>query len=982
MIRLRLIFASLAAVVPFGADAAWYGNHAVPYLDGSAGGVIVAQPCDDDADGIDDTPYVRAASDNLPDVLVPSPANAPLLGLTENGQVQCLWWDAQSPNDPTSVPLSAIKNSDASDCGAAPGFAYCKTHTVNFSVTAAGSPDTGGSGEAHMDIEVRSSPGNALIYSASSVSFTGLNARPFSATLADGEYIVRARAVDRAGNASAFVTSSTRVVVDTVPPDWSELAVSPANGTNVLATDSFQVSFVPSFTSGAPFKSVSASMEKFDDYTSFYPVAPLGPTGTLNVSLVDGPDRQATGGRPYTLNLSGLCDFADNCVGGSHPYVFNVYADARPARVVAGVSAPGMSDGTAVADGTAHALTVTVKDPYGNGVVRAPGIGRTLSFSLGGTNTAYMDQLRRSGGSAAFVSAPEAPGTYTPVNFSPAFAAPFAPMTFADQLSSDGTYPFSVKVFAPIDDARSGIKPSDFQSRLTLAPSYSFVDGQPTYASDDATTIARADTHVFADVAAKFKPLYDLTFFKSDYREAAADTVATGPHDSTVATAKNSAVTPSVPAFLAMLTVPVAQSDRFTMRHGVSDPASLTTTVLPYGSSPSAPPSDMGVDPASAPQSVTWYSDVTQSGSAEIGSAVISLHVTYALDGHDVAYNGDVLNRPSYWETGASAASRQMAAKITGMTANTQGYQAVDGDQQQGILVLGNASKFASKSSVRTRSYALARSAVGAASTVHPVTFLSADCLADGATCGWGTYLKNAGVLLFEPATPGDTVTVDNGGTIAASGRATLLVVGGNVYIKSNISTAADPSASIGIVAVADENGNGGNVYVDPGVTNIDAAIYADRALISYDGSEMGGDTRATHLKNQLLIYGSVLSENTLGGSLKPSELKCPYFVPTGACDLATARKYDLNYLRRYRLTDDALGKKVPAWNALAAGGASCSPVCSPTSLRSPFANTDTGPGSANDASGPKYALYPLIVQYNPRLQANPPPVFDAADAQ
>jgi len=219
---------------------------------------------------------------------------------------------------------------------------------------------------------------------------------------------------------------------------------------------------------------------------------------------------------------------------------------------------------------------------------------------------------------------------------------------------------------------------------------------------------------------------------------------------------------------------------------------------------------------------------------------------------------------------------------------------------------------------------------------------------------------------------------VGDGADVTAAGRVTLLVVGGDVYIKNNVSSQGDVNASVGIAAVADENGVGGNIYVDPSVTNIDAVLFADKAVVSYNGAEMGGNTRSTLLKNQLLIYGSVISENTLGGAVNSAGLKCPYFVPEGSCDQDAARKYDLNYLRRYRLATDAVtGRQTPAWTAKVAGGATCDAAgaCSGGGLHSLFMNSHasaTGPD-------PKYALYPLVVKYNSRSLSNPPPVFGPA---
>ena len=55
-------------------------------------------------------------------------------------------------------------------------------------------------------------------------------------------------------------------------------------------------------------------------------------------------------------------------------------------------------------------------------------------------------------------------------------------------------------------------------------------------------------------------------------------------------------------------------------------------------------------------------------------------------------------------------------------------------------------------------------------------------------------------------------------------------------------------------------------MYIDPSVTNIVGSVFAEKSVISYDGTkELDGNTSVNTLKNQLHIYGNVFSENTIG---------------------------------------------------------------------------------------------------------------------
>ncbi len=144
----------------------------------------------------------------------------------------------------------------------------------------------------------------------------------------------------------------------------------------------------------------------------------------------------------------------------------------------------------------------------------------------------------------------------------------------------------------------------------------------------------------------------------------------------------------------------------------------------------------------------------------------------------------------------------------------------------------------------------------------------------------------------------------DSSTNIRVTGKRTVLVVGGNVYIRNNIYYSSLSKDTLGIIALKDSAGNGGNIYIDPNVTNIAGTLFAEKSIISYDGTaELDGFTRAFTLRNQLHIYGSTFSENTIGGS-RMTTPQCPFYITSG-CTTAVAQKYDLNYLRRYYLVNN-----------------------------------------------------------------------------
>lgn len=186
----------------------------------------------------------------------------------------------------------------------------------------------------------------------------------------------------------------------------------------------------------------------------------------------------------------------------------------------------------------------------------------------------------------------------------------------------------------------------------------------------------------------------------------------------------------------------------------------------------------------------------------------------------------------------------------------------------------------------------------------------------------------------------------------------TLIVEGWNIYINGDIKN-SDGDGILGLIAL-EKDGIGGNIYINPSVTDIHAIIYADRSLISYDeGNELDGSTLASELANQLYIRWSVFSENTIWASQKnPAE--CPFYVDDSNCNTESkAMKYDLNFLRKYILVQPIDADWNPAWPRVPQFGAAQS-----------YGNTGSRGGRS------EYERFPVIIEYDSRIQQNPPPLF------
>lgn len=80
-----------------------------------------------------------------------------------------------------------------------------------------------------------------------------------------------------------------------------------------------------------------------------------------------------------------------------------VYANPMHSPTLS-VDTNSISPGSAVADGTPYELTYVLMDGYGNLILPASGINRTLAQEFTYKNTNYLNQHTRADDSAVFVS--------------------------------------------------------------------------------------------------------------------------------------------------------------------------------------------------------------------------------------------------------------------------------------------------------------------------------------------------------------------------------------------------------------------------------------------------------------------------------------------------------------------------------------------------------------------------------------------------
>ncbi|MBU1934765.1 hypothetical protein KKF04_01795, partial [Patescibacteria group bacterium] len=271
---------------------------------------------------------------------------------------------------------------------------------------------------------------------------------------------------------------------------------------------------------------------------------------------------------------------------------------------------------------------------------------------------------------------------------------------------------------------------------------------------------------------------------------------------------------------------------------------------------------------------------------------------------------------------------KSIGVEATGVVTGEQVYETIGGRDLEAISTTGTAEL---RKQIRTNVASLSRnlSPCGANGTLSNLSLVSGGCIkVDDA--------NDTVVTVYEGGV-GDLLTIDLGASnpVPDYGYTVIVTGGADVLISDNIVYNSSAS-SFGIIALADENGEGGNVFIGPDSTNIVGLLYAEGSMISSpDGIHVYYGTNAldaNELKNQLYWQGSIVSKNTIGGApnrVFPENVYC-FASDNASC----AQIYDMDYIRRFTVnTYQPLGGGYSADNILFSGGGSCiagdPPVCS-----------------------------------------------------
>jgi hypothetical protein len=219
--------------------------------------------------------------------------------------------------------------------------------------------------------------------------------------------------------------------------------------------------------------------------------------------------------------------------------------------------------------------------------------------------------------------------------------------------------------------------------------------------------------------------------------------------------------------------------------------------------------------------------------------------------------------------------------------------------------------------------------------------------------------------------------------------KRTFIVKDGSTYIKSNINTFGNANARLLLGTITDgwilqtpiPSGNNPNMsrssfswwlLIHPDVTNIDAFLLSQGPMISYDWTKVFNAPTSSDLLNQLHIYGSVITLNTIGWYKSLSDSKCPYIIPS--CTQKTAFMFDLTTLRRYSLIQKGFGLNsglaIVAWGWKRSWqNTSDLNISSSDNKISTWDNSS--PSWIRYISDADYIIYPVFIQKDPSWNTN-----------
>ena len=638
---------------------------------------------------------------------------------------------------------------------------------------------------------------------------------------------------------------------------------------NVLATDDYTIPISYLEWSVWP-ASISFKIENHNNANIIDSINMNWNSFSLDLSKVDN-DRTGLNYREYTLTLDSLCDQSGLCmIWLPKTYYYNVYSNTT-SNNIGPISFNWVSNFTSknIADWIPYQLSSKITDIYWNEIVPAPWINRTVDFNFNVSNTLSEDQYNNSWDWVYLTTPNDSSYTNKLTNSN----------SFNNLNSSNWEYPFNFRVYAPT------INWNNFN-----------INNVSTDINWDIWNRQNIPV-IGSNINFDFDPLYEAWFnweqdawFIEWISQTWSINISKNWNDSSV-------VSNSKKLYLQKDWIKKNEFNwSWEVRNNIKDDIlnSINTFINSFSIITKYTLETLfTLNPINP-----WFLD-------DIKDVYINTWIWYTIDSKSILYKSN-----SIWNTNNT---NQFWLKVYWLT-NIDNSKQKDLVENQDINDIKNVAWKITKSSlkkdIRKNAFSIMKNIDWSTSWTNlvwwKVTFYD---------------FKN------EQTEESKRILNLSGGDLWKD--RTIVVLGANVYITWNLSI-------WWLIVLKDDQWYWWNLYVEPNVTKIESIIYLDKSILSYNTlwweiSQSNWWTSEV-LKNQLYIYWSLFSDNTIWGSRIDPPV-CPFYEysnPGFLCDTEEAQKDDLNYLRLW----------------------------------------------IENKSNSLLADYPLIIEYNPKLQLNPPPLF------
>ncbi len=716
-------------------------------------------------------------------------------------------------------------------------------------------------------------------------------------------------------------TSSIATRVDRTNPSISEFSPNLPNWAYFRANHVKSLSFstVPFQNAQAPISSIATSLEKYNNkntvVTKDYTTGNGFTINDNNFSVVNTleSDMTAWNYRPYTLTVNNVCDAAWNCTdftsNPSTKRTYNVYASniSKNPHIpfnewwVSNISwETNLTNGTAVANGVDKVLRLTLKDTYGNSIRPVAG-HRTVATNINYNNSLYLNQYLQSWNSSVFIGMEQLA--------IPSWTTPSSGIFVND---SDWIYDFNFKIYTPTENTDWLVNGSFSLPLNSITASVSDFWGSTSF--------------IASLLNFKFKPLYTTTFWNNWIEKYGF--IEWVEQTSQINILKNG---PELWSWKKVY-LEFGWSEKNKLELSANNIWNTDPTVSNPMVSENIWTLSSVFDGISSFVSIhTLKTLLVQSDIInDISKHYLSTHINYTLDGHSITYNWDIVWKDKYNGT-FNGINTQIGLKVLWKTYSEKQKNITNNQDWEVQKLDWKISKAILKKDIRKNVYNLIKNlniTDGSYKELWNIIY----------------YKENWGKIKYSTIQPIYKAKI---------GKTIILIWADLIIEKNDLDTVV--GTWVHWIIVLKDWLNWGNILIDDEVEQIDATMYAGGSILPYStdvwyNRVLRQSDGILFFRNQLLINGSIFTNNTIGWSRK-IPLFCPYFV-TNLCDIEESQKYDLNFLRRYYIYDSNSDWIVNSNDSPANGWSTV------------VGNLDSN------------YTFPLIIKYNSLIQTSPPPLF------